>query len=86
MPRRNTTTPPDTPLDPELVRLVLERRAAIAAMKEVIRRVGPSTPDRVKVNKDRAFRRQAYRDLIKACEWQIVKRANDLVPHTYAND
>lgn len=68
-------------LDAELVGYVLERRAALMALKEVIRRVGPSTPHRQKVNTDRANRRRVFRETVGLLEAKIVKRCDELVPH-----
>lgn len=88
-PRNTTTPPPASPvmvLDAELVRLVGERRAALSALKEVLRRVGPSTPKRNDVNRDRAERRRVHRETVAMLEAQIVARIDQLVPHTYPTD
>lgn len=68
-------------LDAELIGYILERRAALMALKEVIRRVGPSIPRRQQVNTDRANRRRVFRDTVRLLEAKIVKRCDELVPH-----
>lgn len=82
MSRRNAPQPIlAIQLDAELIGYVLERRAALMALKEVIRRVGPSTPNRNKVNTDRANRRRVFRETVNLLEAKIVKRCDELVPH-----
>lgn len=81
--RQPKPTPVPPAVDPTIAYCVQQRRRLLLQLQEVIRRVGPSTPNREEVNAERAVRRQQLKDAIHTVEWRIIQRAVELVPPEY---